>query len=107
MRFCGSEDESPGVLPVFRTIGNATCATGWPRRRQRDVLLLMSSTLVPASYLTPRCRRGISLSQLAAPAATKANPAKAGGTKPRVRLLPDAGVVDATRDPRPPSYRTG
>ena len=23
------------------------------------------------------------------------------------RLLRDAGVVDATRDPRPPSYRTG
>src|SRR3989441_13188089 len=73
-----------GLLPVFRTIGNATCATGWPRRRQRVVLLLMSSPLVPASYLTPQCRCGISRFQLAAPAATKANPAKAGGTKPRV-----------------------
>src|SRR5207237_427541 len=37
-----------------------------------------------AHSLTPACRRGISLSELATPAATKANPAKAGGTKPRV-----------------------
>jgi hypothetical protein len=66
--------------------------------------------LTPAfqrATLTPLCRRGISLSQLATPAATKANPAKAGGTKPRVLAsLRDAGVVDAPRDPRPPSYRT-
>src|SRR5216684_8248195 len=55
---------------------------------------LLSSTLVPASYLTPRCSRGISLPQLAAPAATRANPAKAGGTKPRVL------ASSATPEPR-------
>jgi len=77
---CGSMWSAPRLSDH----GKCDNATGRPRRRQRDALLLMSSPLVPASYLTPQCRCGISRFQLAAPAATKANPAKAGGTKPRV-----------------------
>ncbi len=46
--------------------------------RHRDISSLMSSPLVPASDLTPPCHRGISLSLQATPAATRANPAKAG-----------------------------
>jgi hypothetical protein len=94
-----------GLLPVFRTTRNATCATA----ETQAARCLVAHVLTPGSseLLDAPVAPWYFTLPASNPCSDKSKPCETRGHKATgPRLLRDAGVVDATRDPRPPSYRT-